>query len=62
MKQVKIFSGPTRNVEYYVNDFLRSHDGEIIDIKIIPTERSYDNSNNGAIKVMVIYEEKEDVS
>lgn len=56
MKQVKIFSGLICDVEDEVNDFLWRHDGEIVDIKIVPAHYNYDT------KVMVIYDEKEDVS
>lgn len=54
MKRVKIFSGTICNVEYDVNKFLQRHDGEIIDIKIVPAQ--YDQWT----KVMVIYDEPED--
>lgn len=56
MKQVKIFSGLISNVEHDVNDFLWRHDGEVVDIKIVPAQ--YDQWT----KVMVIYDEAEDNS
>lgn len=54
MKRVRIFYGTATSVEYDVNYFLRSHDSEIIDIKIVPAQ--YDQWT----KVMVIYDEPED--
>lgn len=54
MKRVRIFYGTVTSVEYDVNYFLRSHDSEIIDIKIVPAQ--YDQWT----KVMVIYDEPED--
>lgn len=56
MKQIRIFYDIIRNVEHDVNDFLRRCDGEIVDIKIVPTRYNYDT------KVMVIYDEKEEAS
>ena len=50
--RVKIFGGCEPNIENEINEFLKEHEGSIIDIKFGSNERTYD--------VMVVYRETED--